>query len=350
VRFGAHYLNTYVPELDGPVSQLYQNLFAQFDELDALGYDDVWVTEHHFHEYGGVISDPPVFLAAAARTTQRIHLGIAISVLPLHNPLQIAEGYAMVDVISNGRLEFGVGRGSTGGEYASFRIDNEDSAPRMKESTAIIEQAWSGEPVTFHGELFDYDDVRVLPRPVQEPTPPIWVGASRSDDTFRWAGQHGYHLMTLPYMYDPEVLQHWIGVYRDALVEAGHDPATREVLGKFHIYVADDLETVRREAIPYLRHYADISAARASRAPGMSRLNNADDFDEQVHRGNLIAGDPQGCVDIIRRWSELLGLTTISGTFHFGGMPQELALKNIRLFAERVMPAFDRSKAAVPVA
>src|SRR5947199_9650257 len=113
MRFGVHYLNTYVPELDGPVPQLYQRLFAQMREAEALGFDDAWVTEHHFHEFGGQISQPPVFLAAVAGATRRIHLGVAISVLPLHAPLQNAEAYAMLDVISHGRLEFGVGRGAT---------------------------------------------------------------------------------------------------------------------------------------------------------------------------------------------------------------------------------------------
>jgi natural product biosynthesis luciferase-like monooxygenase protein len=350
MRFGAHYLNTYVPELDGSPAELYRHLFAQIDELDALGYDDVWVTEHHFDEYGGLISDPPVFLAAAARTTRHIHFGIAVSVLPLHNPIQVAESYAMVDVVSNGRLEFGVGRGSTSGEFASFGIPQDDSAPRMKEATEIIRQAWSGDPVEFHGDVFTYDGVRVLPRPVQQPHPPIWVGASRSDDTFRWAGHHGYHVMTLPYMYEPDVLHHWLGIYRDALVEAGHDPAAREVLGKFHIYVADSLEQARDEAIPYLRRYRDIANARNNTRSDKALPNDyADEFDDQVRRGNLIAGDPQGCIDIINRWRDTLGLTTISGTFHFGGMPHDLALKNIRLFAEQVMPAFERSRNAVGV-
>jgi alkanesulfonate monooxygenase SsuD/methylene tetrahydromethanopterin reductase-like flavin-dependent oxidoreductase (luciferase family) len=256
----------------------------------------------------------------------------------------------MVDVISNGRLEFGVGRGSGAAEYVSFRISSDDSAPRMKESTAIIAQAWSGEPVNFQGELFEYEDVRVLPVPVQRPYPPIWVGASRSDDTFRWAGLNGFHVMTLPYMYEPEVLQHWLGVYREALIEAGYDPATREVLGKFHIYVADDLETARRESVPHLRNYRLVAEASRNGIRGPGRVTDADDFDGEVAHGNLIAGDPQRCIEIIHSWRDLLGLTTISGTLCFGGMSQDLALRNIRRFAERVMPAFDRSHAAIPVA
>lgn len=346
MRFGAHYLPTWVPELDGDAPTFYQQMFEQMEELDALGFDDVWVTEHHFHEYGGTIPNPPTFLAAAARSTRRIHLGIAVSVLPLHNPLQIAEAYAMVDVISNGRLEFGVGRGSTLPEFESFRIGYEDSPVRLREGAEIIRRAWVDDAVTFHGELYDYVDVRVLPKPVQRPHPPIWVGASRTDDTFRWAGHQGFHLMTLPYMYEPSALQHWIGIYRDALAEAGHDPAAREILGKFHIYVAKSDEAARRESTPYLIRYRDLAHERnpASRlGPG-----EAYDFDTEVAKGNVIAGDPERCIDIIHRWREILGLTTISGTFHFAGLPQEFALKNIRLFAERVVPAFERAHHTLP--
>lgn len=346
MRFGAHYLPTWVPELDGDAHTFYCRMFEQAEELDRLGYDDFWVTEHHFNEYGGTISNPPTFLAAVARGTQRIHLGVAISVLPLHNPLQIAEAYAMVDVISGGRLEFGVGRGSTKPEFASFRISQDDSRARLVEGTQIIRQGWAEETVNFSGDVFQYDDVRVLPRTVQRPHPPIWVGASRSDDTFRWAGQQGFHLMTLPYMYEPPVLQHWIGIYREALEAAGHDSSTREVLGKFHIYVSDSDEAAAREASPYIERYREIANKRNRDGLAGRPIRDRSDFEAEVESGNVIAGDPARCIQIINLWRERLGLTNISGTFYFGGMPQEMALRNIRLFAEHVMPAFDRIERA----
>jgi alkanesulfonate monooxygenase SsuD/methylene tetrahydromethanopterin reductase-like flavin-dependent oxidoreductase (luciferase family) len=281
-----------------------------------------------------------VFLAAVARTTQHIHLGVAVTVLPLHNPLEVAEAYGMLDTISQGRLEFGVGRGSTLAEFAPFNVDLTNTAQVMKESTEVIRRAWSGDALSFHGEVYDYEGVRVLPKPVQRPHPPIWVGASRTDDTFRWAGENGYHLMTLPYMYQPEVLQHWIGVYRDALLAHDHDPAQREVLGKFHIYVAESDRAAMDEANRYLLEYRRIADSRnGARA---TRAWDAADLAKEIERGNVIGGDPAHCIELIHRWREALGLTTISGTFHFGGMPDELALKNVRLFAEKVMPAFAR--------
>ncbi len=338
MKFGAHYLPTYVPALDGPVTEFYRRMFEQMEELDRLGFDHVWVTEHHFGEYGGTISHPPTFLSAVARATKRIRLGVAINVLPLHNPLEVAESYAMLDVISNGRVEFGLGKGSEPSEYKRSGVRQEEATVRMKEGTEVLLQAWSDQPVNFRGEFFRYENVRVLPKPAQRPHPPVWVGCARSEDSFRWAGENGFNLMTLPYLYKtPELLPRLVKVYRAALAEAGHDPAQKQVLGKFHVYVSESLEQATREAAPYLENYFNVHAAHDPdrKVGGLLTIR---DIPAQLAEGFAIAGDPARCIDTIHRWRDEVGLTTLSGTFHFGGMPQELALKNIRLFAERVMP------------
>ena len=146
--------------------------------------------------------------------------------------------------------------------------------------------------------------------------------------------------MTLPYLYkEPDVLPALVKVYRDALVRAGHDSASVQILGKFHVYVSDSLDRALSEAAPYLANYQVVHAAvdPNRKDPGFLIVRDAQ---TQLTRGFVIAGDGQRCIDTIHRWREQVGLTTMSGTFHFGGMPQELALKNIRLFAERVMPGF----------
>ena len=335
MRFGAHYLPIYVPHLDGSVGKLYRLMFDQMAELEGLGFDDLWVTEHHFSLYGGTLPHPPTFLSAIARSTQRIRLGVAVSVLPLHNPLEISECYAMVDVISNGRLEFGIGSGAEPIEYKRSGVSQENGRLRTRESVELVRQAWSDEPVNFHGQFFDYADVRVLPKPVQRPHPPIWVGCSLSEESFHWTGANGFNLMTLPYLVPAEI-GNYVQAYRKALVGAGYDPATRQSLGKCHVYVADSLEAAEREAAPYLKNYHDAhKAADPTRIPRMGR-----DFASQIERLFMVAGEPQRCIDTIHRLREEVGLTTFSGTFHFGGMPHEMALKNIRRFAEQVMPAF----------
>ena len=343
MKFGAHYLPTYIPELDGPPPEFYRRMFEQMELLDHVGFHQLWVTEHHFHEYGGTIPDPATFLSVVANRTTSIRLGIAIVILPFHNPLEVAESYAMVDVISGGRLNFGVGRG-TPTELEQLGIGYDESVSRLREGTAIIQQGWSGRTVDFSGKFFDYHGVRILPKPVQQPHPPFWVAASRSDDTYRWAGEQGFHLLTLPYMYEPDVLRTFIDHYREALVQAGHDPSTREVLGKFHIYVAGSEREAVAEAGPYLHNYW-TAADDQNRVRAAARQTRAE---EQIARGNVIAGEPQRCIDLIRRWRDALGLTVVSGSFYFGGMPQELALRNIRRFAEEVMPAFAETKVTAP--
>lgn len=339
-KFGSHYLPTYVPDLDGSVGEFYRKMFGQMEEMDRLGYDHIWVTEHHFAHYGGTLPHPPTFMSAIARTTKRIRLGVAINVLPLHNPIDVAESYAMVDIISNGRLDFGVGKGSEAHEYKKYRVDQKEATGRMYEGVQVILQAWSEKPVNVKGQFYNYENVPVYPKPVQRPRPPIWVGCARSEDSFRWAGENGFHLMTLPYLYrDPQLLPSFVQSYRDGLAKAGHDASATNVLGKFHIYVSSSLDKAVEEAGPYLGNYLDVhhSADTDRKEEGLLVQRDAR---TQLERGFVLAGDPERVADTIRKWSEAVGLTTISGTFHFGGMPQELAMKNIRLFADKVMPQF----------
>ena len=340
MKFGAHYLPTYVPDLDGPVAEFYQKMFVQMEEMDRLDYDHVWVTEHHFAHYGGDLPHPPTFMSAIARTTKKIRLGVAINVLPLHNPIDIAESYAMVDVISNGRLDFGVGKGSEAHEYKKYRVDQNEATGRMYEGVKVILQAWSDQRVNFKGQFYNYENVPVYPKPVQRPHPRFWVGCARSEDSFRWAGENGFHLMTLPYLYrDPGALPALIKIYRQNLAKAGHEAGAMDILGKFHIYVASSLDKAIEEAGPYLDNYLVVHRAADTDRKEVGLLIQRD-AKTQITEGFVLAGDPQRVADMIRKWSVPHGLTTISGTFHFGGMPQEMALKSIRLFAEKVVPQF----------
>ena len=335
MKFGTHILPTYMPEVDGALPDFYRCMFEQIVEVEKLGFDQAWVTEHHFGGYGGTLPHPPTFLSAVAQMTSRIRLGVAVAVLPLHNPIELAEAYAMADVVSNGRIDVGIGKGSEPVEYRKFGASRDEATQRFIESAEIIRQAWSDQPVNFRGEFYNYENVNILPKPVQRPHPPIWVGATRTEETFRWAGKQGFDLMTVPFVLSKtEALHNLVKAYRDELARAGHDFVKREVLGKFHIYVSDSFERGMREAAPFMKNYSAIHAAVD---PNRTLTDRDIGFD--MARGFIIVGDPERCIDTIQRWHEEGGITTFSGTFHFGGMPQEMALKNIRLFAERVMPA-----------
>ncbi|HYY87918.1 MAG TPA: LLM class flavin-dependent oxidoreductase [Chloroflexota bacterium] len=341
MKFGLLYLPTYVPELDGPVGTFYDRMLEQIARAEELGFQSVWLTEHHFNIYGGTISNPAVFGAAIARATQRIRIGTAVTVLPLHNPLLVAEDFAMLDVLSDGRLDFGIGRGSVSAEYREFGIatDGVGSASVMAEGSDLILRAWSEERFSFRGQHFSYDDISLWPRPVQQPHPPIYVGAARTPDTFAWAGQRGYHVMVLPYMFPPEFLHERLGLYRDALRGSGHDPSSVDVLAKFHVFVADSAEEASRVAGPAYDNYQRIARNRSGREH-QDYWRAGTEWDDQVRAYKIIAGAPDDCIERIRYWRDTLGINHLGGTFHFGGLSQEATLRSIELFAREVAPAF----------
>ena len=345
MKFGLLYLPTYVPDLDGPVGTFYDHMLEQITRADDLGFSSVWLTEHHFNVYGGTIPNPAVFGAVVARATRRIRIGTAVTVLPMHNPLLVAEDFAMLDVLSAGRLDMGIGRGSVTAEYREFGISNEDSAATMAEAADLLLKAWSQERFSHHGQHYTYDDISLVPRPVQQPHPPVYVGASRTAETFAWTGTRGFHLMVLPYMFPPEYLQERIGIYCDALRQAGHDPAGMDILAKFHVFVGESRDEANRLAGPAYDHYQRIARSRGGREH-KTYWRDGLEWEEEVQRFNIIAGTPEDCIERIRYWRETLGLTHIGGTFHFGGLAQDATLRSIELFAREVAPAFTSEETA----
>lgn len=337
MKFGVLYLPTYVPELDGPEATFYARMLEQIELADKLGYETVWLTEHHFDVYGGTVPNPAVLGALVAARTRRIRIGTAVTVLPLHNPLTVAEDFAMLDVISGGRLDFGVGRGSVHREVEEFGL-SDTSAALTAEATELITQLWRDRRVDHDGTYFQVRGIQLLPRPIQQPHPPIWVGASRTPETFAWAGRQGFHLMVLPYMMPPADLKERLDIYYAAAREAGHDTSRLEVMAKFHVFVADSAQQVSRVAGPAYDRYQQISASRTGHQRASWRVGS--NWEQHRAENKVIGGTPDECVEQIRYWQDTLGLTHIGGTFHFGGLDQSATLRSLDLFDREVAPAF----------
>src|SRR5579871_4128524 len=223
MRFHMHLLPTYFPDVDPPFNVFYQQILEQVALAEELGWECFWFTEHHFKLYGGPEPNPAVFLAAAAARTSRIHLGSAVSILPLHHPIQIAEDYAMVDVLSDGRLEFGIGLGNTPGDFSIFGVPREEARARFEEAGEIIARAWAQPAFSYQGAFWEFEDVSVLPRPVQQPRPAIWV-AGHSPESLGWAGRHGFNIMITAHPYPPEHYPEAIAAWREGLAGAGLTP------------------------------------------------------------------------------------------------------------------------------
>jgi len=162
--------------------QRYHDILAQIELGDALGFDKAWLGEIHFTRTFSVLADPLMVLGAAAQRTSRIRLGTAVTLLPLHNPIKIAEEAAIADILSDGRLEFGVGRG-VAYQYPGFGIPSEESRARFEEALDFILKAWNSEVFSFDGKYFQARDLSIVPRPVQSPHPPVRAAAN-SPDTF----------------------------------------------------------------------------------------------------------------------------------------------------------------------
>jgi alkanesulfonate monooxygenase SsuD/methylene tetrahydromethanopterin reductase-like flavin-dependent oxidoreductase (luciferase family) len=183
---------------ENPVHKAEHEIIGEQMELmraaEDLGFDSIWPAEHHFTEYGYCAS-PALSLAAIAAQTRRIRLGTGVVVLPLNHPLRVAEDYAFLDHLSDGRVDLGVGRGYQPLEFQRYGVEQTTTREQFDEALQVIRQAWTDGQVDFAGRHFHFDGVPIRPRPVQQPHPPIWM-AALSQETFELAGRYG--LNTLP--------------------------------------------------------------------------------------------------------------------------------------------------------
>ena len=177
--------------------QRYKDIMAQIDLGDELGFDTVWLGELHFGRAFSILADPLMVLAAAAQRTTRIRLGTAVVLLPLHHPVKIAEEAAIADILSDGRLELGCGRGTAPLHYEGYAIPQEESRERFEEALDFILQAWTKDSFSYEGKHFRAHDLSVVPRPVQSPHPPVRIAAN-SPDTFPFSGRRKLPIFATP--------------------------------------------------------------------------------------------------------------------------------------------------------
>jgi alkanesulfonate monooxygenase SsuD/methylene tetrahydromethanopterin reductase-like flavin-dependent oxidoreductase (luciferase family) len=303
---------------------------------EELGWECFMFNEHHFLGYGGLVANPAVLLAAAAARTRKIRLGPCIAILPLRHPLHSAEDYAMVDAISGGRLEFGIGSGNTEMDYKVFGVTRENDRERLREALDIILKVWASEKAAHAGLFWKFDELSLYPRPIQQPHPPIWV-AGTSAEGLGWAGRQGYHIMTVGHPHPPEKVRVGVEAWRQGLVESGHD--LRDKHCQFHVrtHVDEDPVRAREIGMAAIKRYDEISriGRRSLTAPPAEY-----DWDRMLATGRNNYGNPDQCIQNIRNAAKHYYFDTLTTTFNFGGIPHGEILRSMRLFAKEVMPAF----------
>lgn len=343
MRFGYYLLNTYVPELDGPSFDLYAHWLEQIDAAEELGFDSLWVTEHHFRLFGGMIPNPQVLLAAAAQRTRRMRLGSSVSLVPMHHPVQIAEDFAMLDLVSNGRVNFGAGRGMSGREYAIFGADWNSAQARLVEALEVIVRAWRDDVLNWDGKYYHYHDLTVRPKPRQKPHPPIYITAQKDPESFGMIGRQGFHLMTVPWVFSNELQRSRIEIYLNSLKEAGHSVEEHDVFVMYPAYVGENDEQARADAIEPWHRWRSFALAELGLDPSKGAAYEERyrhlSYDAMMADSHALFGGPERCVRHLQRIRDVVGPTHIGLVFHFGGLSQEKILRSMERFARHVMPA-----------
>ncbi len=330
LRFGLWYDFRNPPEWRQDPASLYEGIIAQCARAEALGWDDVWLSEHHFIEDGYTPSMLPLAAAIAART-KRVRIGTSVLLLPLHDPLRIAEDSATVDIVSNGRFELGLGAGYRVGEFTGFRIPRRERDARMAEAVTILRRLFDGERFTFAGKHYRYDDVQLFPLPVQRPMP-IWLGGFLPKALDR-AGRMGDGYISIG------PIRPLVDRCLEAVRASGRDPERYEVAGGLMwLLAARDPEKRWREALPHLLYQLNLYSRWYTEA-GMTLFPPASSREELEAIGFLILR-PEDAIAKIRESVGANGVTRFYGWTIPPGLPPGWSDEHVELMAKEVIPAF----------
>lgn len=322
-----------------PFPELYRTQIEQIVRAEELGYDTIWLTEHHFDRDGWSPSLMPLAGGIATRT-ERIRIGTCILVLPFQNALRVAEDAATVDIMSNGRFDLGIGKGYRINEFAGFGIPREERNAQLEEGLEVIQKAWTEEKFSHAGHYYQLKDAELTPRPVQTPHPPIWIGA-RGKKAVERAARLGFHLIGTG-----EVEQQ--RDYDLELERQGRDPKEYHLCQLRWIYVSESRDKAWEEvgehmyhlftsAFPLFKKAADLPADRNIKVPTFEEVRSAD---PTIPGGVPIVGTPDDCIRAIERYQEETRVTHLAMGMHLPGLASEKVMGNLELFAEKVMPRF----------
>ena len=327
---------------------------AQIELADQLGIDEVWLGEHRFSRHG-LLSGIWSFAGLVAGRTERIRIGTAVVVLPLHNPILVAEEAAMVDNISGGRLNLGIGAGYQRQEFDGLGVDINESRERFYEAVDVIRKAWTEETLTYHGKFTNVDNLWVLPKPLQQPHPPLFQAVSTSPASIDFAAKNQIQVIaggpTDILGQAPQVIQAW----REKMEEYGHPHKHLDPPMSKGIYVAPTMEEAERDAAELQNFSSRILNSQGNNGaigmptdkdgnvpPGYehwaNRQSDRDRRDDPGHAGlPPLVGTPEVVIERLKN-TQAAGINHVFGNFGFPGLPQEKVLRSIEMFAKEVMP------------
>jgi len=330
MRFGLWYDFRNPPQWKQDSTALYREIIEQCVRAEALGWDDIWLSEHHFIDDGYTPSMLPLGCAIAART-EKVDIGTSVLLLPLHDPVRVAEDAATLDVLSGGRLQLGLGVGYRVEEFVGFDIPRRERAARMDEELEIIRRLFAGERLTFAGKHYRYEDIQLFPQPVQKP-PKLWVGGF-SEPAVRRAARLGDAYIAIGAMAP------FCDVFRQELETHGKNPADHEIAGGYMwLHVSRDPEARWREVEKHFSYQLGCYAKWFSDA-GMEFFTppkSRSDLEEQ----NFCITTPDDAAERIRAYQTETGVTRFYTWAVPPGLPPSWSDEHIELMAKEVIPAF----------
>jgi alkanesulfonate monooxygenase SsuD/methylene tetrahydromethanopterin reductase-like flavin-dependent oxidoreductase (luciferase family) len=320
-----------------PYPAYYRALLDEIVRMEELGFDNCWLTEHHFVEDGYNPATIPIAAAIAART-RRIRIGTFVLLMPFHNPVRLAEDVISVDILSDGRFDLGVGQGYRAGEFSTFKIPRKERAPRMQEGIELVRRLFTEENVTFDGRYTQVSDMTLYPRPVQQPCPPIWIGCRAEKATAR-AARMGFHLMAT---IGPDPAP----TYRAQLKEAGRNPSDFHVAQLRVVYTARTADQAWEEAAPHLHHMLKLYGvwlAEANDAEGdaaMGQIPPPDKLRQSPYAEGMMIGTPDEVARKMEAFRKQYDCSHFVMGTHLPGADPVKVTRALELFAREVMPAF----------
>ena len=384
---------------DGKVDEhaLYKETLDQCELADEMGFDQIWFVEHHFLTGFSASPCPEVLVGAVSQRTKRIRIGFGVVILPYHHPIRVAERVALTDQLTNGRIDFGTGR-SNAYEQVGQGIDPRDTRDMWEESIKMIPQIWQSDEFSWEGRFWTVPKRRILPKPYQQPHPPIWLACLQTS-TYDLAAERGIGVLSSNFG-APELLEEHVKKYRENIRSSnpvgafvneqwanntfaycGEDnrearelcaeslkvffgpdkPYTRDRVGiyedllkawggvpdhlkaQFARFIKDsDPKDQKRTADEGINADASIGAAQSV----ISQL----DADTLCDRAVIIAGDPDSCITAARKW-EAIGVDQVTMMMQTETVPHEKVMKSLEMFGKHVLPAFRQTeKAKTPAA
>jgi alkanesulfonate monooxygenase SsuD/methylene tetrahydromethanopterin reductase-like flavin-dependent oxidoreductase (luciferase family) len=334
-----------------PLAELLDNRLEYIVAADEAGFYCYHVAEHHATPLN-LVPVPGVFLGAVANATKRLRLGPMVYLLPLYSPLRLIEEICLLDQLSHGRLEVGVGRGVSPFELNYHNIDSATSREVFMDALAAVTHGLTHERLEHSGKHFSYSNVPMEMTPVQQPHPPFWYPSSNPQSS-AWSGSSGLNFLTLG---RNELAEECVRAYRQAYAERGTPsgpaldfPGGTAIGANRHIVIADSDHEARNIARPaYERWFASLMklwVEHKVQGPAIAR-DTMGDLDAAIDQGSVIAGSPETVRAEIARQIDLLGVNYMTFAFYFGTIAHDDAMQSLSLFVDEVMPAFYRASAA----